>query len=988
MSSHPVVNKVGKKAFLISSIVFAVVLVVGLYISSVLQTQKNEAQHSRVNALSQTYAYHLKNTLEHTLSSSYTLAGLIRQFGGFTRWFPDVAQSLHTIYPIVNNFALSPNGIVEQIYPVEGNEEVLGFNALSDTEQGSEAWSALTQQSLSLAGPVNLVQGGKGLIARLPVQLEDRWGGMDKFWGFTSVVIRVEPLLDSIKFSSLSEQGFAVLLERIDTDQPMIIASMDGERLQAPVEHVITLPNAKWRLSVSPISGWLPNTLLGSYILICVVVAFIIARFVFLASRIREQKQLLSHLLSEQKAQTHATEKRLLSTLKAVPDPLIEIDTDGIVCELNIPDDETALKQCFVEGEHFAANLDTDTATVFSQALHAARTSLLHRGASFRLEFGARVIWFEISVVFNNQADQEDARFVVLLRDITARQDIEEELRIAATAFETQDGILISDKDNRIIRVNRAFQRITGYKEQEIIGQTPAILNSGRHSSEFYKLLYTQLYEQGSWEGEVWNRRKDGEVYPEWLSISTVYDQDEQISHFVATFKDISERKASEREIRQLHYYDTLTRLANRTLMLEEINYLIQNKGLKKSQSVVLFIDIDHFKDVNDVWGHNIGDQLLQQVATRLMEAVRSKDVVARYGGDEFLLLLEEVDVSLKPERALYRASSVAQKVLNTLSRAFSVNDVDYQLSASIGIAVIDERSEEALDTIKQAELAMYEAKASGRSQFCFYQSSMQERVLTRVHLENDLRHAIENDELVLYMQPQWNAARKMVGVEALLRWQHSERGMVSPAMFIPLAEETRLILPIGNWVLHSACQQLARWGQDPSMQRFVMSVNVSAVQFAQEDFVAQVEQIMTQYDVASGTLQLELTESMLAHDQQDIIAKMTALKRLGVLISLDDFGTGYSSLSYLHRLPIDQLKIDQSFIANLAVQSKNASLAESIISLGHNLGMEVIAEGVETPQQFDWLVERQCDLFQGFGLARPLPMEELTALLRENSIN
>ncbi|MBM6552277.1 EAL domain-containing protein [Marinomonas ostreistagni] len=984
MSIQPAHKQVGQRAFMISAMVFVVVFVIGLLGSSALQSQQDETKRARVTALSQSYAYHLQNSLEHTLSSNYTLAGLVRQFGGFTRWFPEVAESLHKIYPIVNNFALSPNGIVTQTYPLEGNEQVLGFNALADTEQGSEAWNALTQQELTLAGPVDLVQGGKGLVARLPVTLEDRWGGAGQFWGFTNVVIRIEPLLESIKFSGLAEQGYAVSLERVDAEQAIVISSSQAELLEDPVEHLISLPNAQWRLSVSPVQGWLPDTLLGFYILASLIVALVVARLVFLAYRIRAQKQLLAELLSQQTAQTQATQKRLLTTLQAVPDPLIEIDGNGIVRELHAPEDETEVKQCFVVGEAFSAYLSQAAVTVFEQALYHARAESVDRGAFFQIALDGKVIWFEISVVYSKVSPQEEGRFVVLLRDITVRQDAEEQLRIAATAFETQDGILISDKDNRIIRVNRAFQHITGYSEQDVIGATPAILSSGRHSKEFYQLLYTQLQEQGSWEGEVWNRRKDGEVFPEWLSISTVYDHSGDVSHYVATFKDISERKASERKIRQLHYYDTLTRLANRTLMLEEINYLIQEKGLHKHQSIILFIDIDHFKDVNDVWGHNIGDQLLQQVASRLVEAIRAKDLVARYGGDEFLILLEEVDVSAKPERALYRASRVAQKLLNTLTRAFSVNSIEYQLSASIGIAVIDEYSQDALDAIKQAELAMYEAKSSGRSQFCFYQARMQERVLARVHLENDLRHAIDNGELVLYLQPQWNGARQVIGVEALLRWQHPVRGMVSPAEFIPIAEETRLILPIGDWVLHSACRQLADWQDDPAMQNLIMSINVSAVQFAQEDFVAQVEQAITEHRIDAGRLQLELTESMLAHDQQDIITKMTALKTLGVLISLDDFGTGYSSLSYLHRLPIDQLKIDQSFIVNVEAQAKNAAVAESIISLGHNLGMEVIAEGVETQQQFDWLAARQCDLFQGFGLAKPIPVDSLAQLLNQ----
>lgn len=979
--SDPASKKVGQKAFTISAITFVIVLVIGFYLSSVLQQQHEESERSQVEAITRSYAYHLKNTIDHNLSSNYTLAGLVREFGGFSRWFPQVAKSLHRIYPEVNNFALSPNGVVEQVYPLEGNEKVLGFNQLLDAEQGSEAWLALTQQVQTLAGPVDLVQGGKGVIARLAIALEDRWGGADQFWGFSNIVIRTDLLMDKVNIAQLERDGYAYRLQRVDTEKTIKIAESHHNLMQRPVVADIDLPNATWRLEVEPQVGWLPDHLMLAYILVSILVALVVARFVFLGFRIGEQKAQLSDLLSEQTQQAHQTAKRLLSTLQAIPDPLIEVCSEGYVIEMHVPDDEMDVKRCFTIGEPYFAHLDEEAKKVFEHVFAEVRQSMKHRGAMFSVHVeDDRVVWLEMSVVFNKPDTDTPGSFMVLLHDVTARQDIEQQQRIAATAFETQDGILISDKNNRIIRVNRAFQRISGYSETEVLGKTPSILNSGRHSKEFYQDMYQQLAEQGSWEGEIWNRRKDGEIYPEWLSISTVLDRDHEVSHFVATFKDISERKASERKIRQLHYYDSLTRLANRTLLLEEMNYLLHEKGLHYRQSAVLFIDLDHFKDVNDVWGHNIGDQLLQQVASRLMDTTRANDTVARFGGDEFLILLEDVDISLNADRIVYRASHVAEKVLKALGRPFELEGNEHAIAASIGIAVFSEQCEDPLDVIKQAELAMYEAKSSGRSQFCFYTASMQQRVLDRVQLENDLRCALEREELTLYVQPQWNESKVMVGAEALLRWPHPERGMISPAVFIPLAEESRLILPIGEWVLRQTCQWLAQWRELGTMKDFVMSVNVSAVQFSQGDFVTRVEEILDEFDVAPNLLQLELTESMLAHDQQDIIAKMEALKGLGVLISLDDFGTGYSSLSYLHRLPIDQLKIDQSFVANIEQGEKNASLAESIISLGHNLGMEVIAEGVETDTQFNWLVQQGCDLFQGFGLAKPMTIEALLA--------
>lgn len=977
--SDSVPNKFRRGSYTYSALTFVMAFVIGLYGFFSWESQQLQVKRAQALSLAQSYSYQLRSILDHNLSGNYTLAALVHEFGGFTRWFPQVAESLMKIYPEVNNFGLSPNGIVTQVYPLQGNERVIGFNQLMDIEQGSDAWVSLKQQRMILSGPVNLVQGGQGLIGRLPIALENRYGSAEQFWGFSSVVIRLDDLLANTSIGTLDEQGYSYRIERIDTEKPLLIAAGNADQLSDPVEVEMSLPGVTWRFEIAPVNGWLPTRMILLYALLCWIIAAVVARFVFMALRMKEQKQQLTELLSLQTELTHQTDKRLLSTLQAIPDPLIEFDQDGVVQELSMPNDELELERFFVRGEHYQKTLPYAVAQVlehvFQDTLNSPNQS--HRGAIFSLTISAtKVLWFELSVVFRKA--QKSGRFIVLLRDVTARQEAEQQQRIAATAFETQDGILISDHNNRIIRVNKAFQKLSGYSEAEVIGQTPALLQSGKHDAAFYQSMFEQLMGKGAWEGEVWNRRKDGEVYPEWLSISTVHDHHGSISHYVATFKDISERKASERQIRQLHYYDSLTRLANRTLLLEEMAFLMREKGLRNKQSAVLFIDLDHFKDVNDVWGHNIGDQLLQQVATRLVDNTRSKDVVARFGGDEFLVLLEPTDTSINADRAIYRASHVADKLLKALARPFSLNGVDYQIAASIGITVFDEQCDEPLDIIKQAELAMYEAKSAGRSQHCFYESGMQERVLERVQLETDLRHAIDNDELLLHFQPQWNAQRKMIGAEALLRWQHPERGMVSPAAFIPLAEETRLILPIGEWVLRSACQCLANWQRDETMQGFIMSVNVSAVQFSQENFVAQVATILREFNAPAGTLQLELTESMLAHDQQDIISKMGALKALGVLISLDDFGTGYSSLSYLHQLPIDQLKIDQSFVANIEQGEKNASLAASIISLGHTFGMEVIAEGVETTAQFDWLAAQGCDLFQGFGLAKPMTMAAL----------
>lgn len=980
--------------FLFSAAAFVVALLIAGSVSFIWQSQQQSIQRTQAASAAQDYSYQLRSVLDHNLSGAYSLAAIVHEFGGFTRWFPQVAQSFLSIYPEVNNFALSPDGIIDQVYPVEGNEETIGFNQLTDIEQGTDAWDTMKQQKLLLSGPVNLVQGGKGVVARYPILLEDRDEGPEHFWGFSNVVIRLDSLLQSSQINTLIAQGYAYRLERVATDTNYLISSHADTKLADPIKIDIELPGAVWRLSLSPEQGWLPAYYLLSYGIACVLFAALIARFVFMALRINEQNELLSGLLAEKTKFANETDMRLTHTWKAIPDPLLEIQQSGVVLNVRIPQDEAALKSFFKPGEPYKKYLPDSISHIFEQVFNEVQHSdtSSYRGALFSIVTEEkRTLWYEMSVVYQQVKDNDmgsSGHFVVLLRDVTVRYESELQLRIAAVAFETQDGMLISDNNNRIVRVNKAFQSISGYSEAEVIGKTPAILQSGKHDESFYKAMFAQLASKGAWEGEVWNKRKSGEVYPEWLSISTVQDNFGEVSHYVATFKDISERKASERQIRELHYYDSLTGLANRTLLLEEMSYHIHGSNLRQQQSVVLFIDLDHFKDVNDVWGHSIGDQLLKQVAKRLTDSTYNKDMIARFGGDEFIILLEPVDVSANPDRAIYRASYVAEKLLQVMTHAFVINGVEYQISSSIGLATFDGECLDPLDVLKQAELAMYEAKTLGRSRYCFYQSGMQERVLERVKLERDLRQALANDQLTLHVQPQWDASKRMVGAEALLRWYHPERGYVSPATFIPLAEETRLILPIGEWVLRTACQWLSEWRNADQMSGFVLSVNVSAVQFAQHDFVDRVKTILEEHNVPEQTLQLELTESMLAHDQQDIITKMRTLKSLGVLISLDDFGTGYSSLSYLHQLPIDQLKIDQSFVANIIEDKKIATLADSIISLGHNLGMEVVAEGVETQSQFTWLEQQGCDLFQGFGLAKPMSISELLNLYRQNKLS
>lgn len=563
-------------------------------------------------------------------------------------------------------------------------------------------------------------------------------------------------------------------------------------------------------------------------------------------------------------------------------------------------------------------------------------------------------------------------------------RSLQAELRIAAMAFETHLGMFITDARGRIQKVNRTFEAITGYRESEVLGCNPRMLNSGRHPPEFYREMWQHIHDAGSWQGELWNRRKNGDTYPQRLTISAVTDDAGEVTHYVATLSDITTRKAAEQEAYRLAYYDPLTGLPNRRMMLDRIGHALEAYARTQQQGAVLFIDLDGFKHVNDSLGHQQGDDVLQLVARRFEEAGHDGDLVARIGGDEFVILVEALGEDL--EVASQAAERKANKLLAALAEPFRVGEQRHPVSGSIGITLLGDGTESVEECLQQAEMAMYQAKQAGRNTLRFFDPVMQAVAVRRAMLESDLRQAVAHDQLHLFYQVQVDAAERVMGVEALLRWQHPEHGMVPPSDFIPVAEESYLIVSIGRWVLENACRQLAAWAARAETSGMTMAVNISPHQFQQPDFVAEVEAVLEETQAPPERLKLELTETLFLEEPEIARATMLRLKTLGVRFSLDDFGTGYSSLSYLNRLPLDQLKIDQSFVRPLFEDSANEVISASIIQLGRNLGLEVIAEGVETEAHREWLAEQDCDAYQGYLFSRPLPLDELGALLETSA--
>jgi diguanylate cyclase (GGDEF)-like protein/PAS domain S-box-containing protein len=573
-------------------------------------------------------------------------------------------------------------------------------------------------------------------------------------------------------------------------------------------------------------------------------------------------------------------------------------------------------------------------------------------------------------------------------KDITERKNAEQEMRIAATAFEAQEGMTVTDADGTILRVNNAFTNITGYTAEEAVGKSMRQLQSGRHDAAFYAAMWKSIHKSGSWNGEIWNRRKNGEIYPEHLSITVVKNADGITTNYVGTFSDITLTKAAADEIKHLAFYDPLTRLPNRRLLTDRLQQALASSKRTGREGALLFIDLDHFKMLNDTLGHGIGDLLLQQVAQRLESCVREGDTVARLGGDEYVVMLEAL--SEQTVEAATQTEIIGNKILAALNQPYQLATHEYHSSPSIGACLFNSHHSSIEELLKQADIAMYQVKNSGRNALRFFDPQMQATIHARVDLEDELRKAIENRQFHLYYQIQVDGiladgTHKPLGAEALIRWNHPERGLVSPMQFIPLAEETGQILPIGQWVLETACAQLKVWQEDALTRDLVLSVNISAKQFRQVDFVAQVESVIQRHAINPKLLKLELTESLLLDNIEDTISTMNALNEIGIQFSLDDFGTGYSSLQYLKRLPLYQLKIDQSFVRDITTDSSDKAIVNTIIAIAKSLNLNVIAEGVETEEQLQYLLSNGCLHYQGYLFGRPVPIELFEAFLRHS---
>ncbi|MBI6655718.1 EAL domain-containing protein [Pseudomonas carnis] len=578
-------------------------------------------------------------------------------------------------------------------------------------------------------------------------------------------------------------------------------------------------------------------------------------------------------------------------------------------------------------------------------------------------------VWVSLSALVIYWIGRRFARAHALQQPLKENR---ERLRQAAAVFDcTREGVLVTDTQGLIVHVNRAFMKITGYQCEDVMGQRPSLFKSGRHSAHFYQQMFQALESTGEWSGEIWNRRKSGEVYPQWQTIRVIHDDQGQVSHYVAVFSDISAMKNSEHELAHLAHHDPLTDLPNRLLFTDRAEQALASAQVHKRGCALLLMDLDHFKIINDSLGHNVGDQLLKLVAERLSGLFGPGVTLARLGGDEFAVLAESC-----PQ--VVQAAALAQRMLNAMKDPFIFDGNQLFISASIGISLFPSDALSAEQLLRNADSALFKAKSAGREGYALYTEELTAHAQHRVEIAGELRRALDQHELRVYYQPVHDLHdSRLVGVEALVRWQHPERGLVPPGEFIPIAERTGLIAEIDAWVMDQACRQMCQWLADGAPLSFI-AINVSSRLFARRELYEQVAQVLHATGLDPAFLELEVTESAVMDDPEVALEQLHRLRELGLRLAIDDFGTGYSSLLRLKRLPVQKLKIDQGFVAGLPWDEDDAAIVRVVIALAKSMGMQVHAEGIEQVEQARFLLDQECDMGQGYWFGRPMPADEI----------
>jgi len=681
-------------------------------------------------------------------------------------------------------------------------------------------------------------------------------------------------------------------------------------------------------------------------------------------------------LIVQEESNLRASKEYLQRLFEAVPDAMLIVDWDGQIRSINHSAESIlGYKKDGLEGKD-VCHLFLCEVGDFQSCVNKYQSQA--KGGLLQVEIAhASGVMLPVEMSLNEIRSDEESLYIVVLHDISTRLKAQSQLLLAQKVFENAaEGIVVTSAEQKIVDVNSAYEKMTGYSREELIGKGPNVTRSDRHDEVFYAAMWGEIRSNGAWSGEIWDRRKSGEVFPTWLNVSVIRDAAGEVVQYVGIFSDISKQKSTEEKLQELAYFDPLTTLPNRALFHDRLEREIVACRRSSSPFVLMFLDLDRFKDVNDSLGHAVGDELLVQVAERLKLCVRESDSVARLGGDEFTVILSEVlDATF--------AAQIAADIIAAIKEPFQIKRSDVYVGASIGMSVYPTDGEDSESLIKSADTAMYQAKEAGRGNYKYFTPAMNQLNMRRIEMEGLIRQGLVQDEFTVYYQPKIDILRNVVvGVEALVRWNRDGQ-VISPLEFIPLAEDSGLIIPIGRCVLKKVCQQIYVW-QMAGLSVGSVAVNLSCKQFQKGKLlIDEIDALLNEFEIPSSSLELEITESMIMDNVDEAISIMQSLGDRGIKISIDDFGTGYSSLSYLKKFPIDILKVDRSFISDIENSSDDAPIVTSIISMAQNLNLWVVAEGVETNAQLEFLRRHGCNMVQGYFYSRPLPADEYIAWLQ-----
>jgi len=965
---------------------FLISLGIAVSVIYLVEQYHYQQKHISTQKFSSNYVNQIRNNIAYTLSATYPIAALIRIQNGETTGFTELATEMLPHYPWASALQLQPDGILKYVVPLKGNSAAIGHNLLLSLDRTKEAFLARDTGKLTLAGPFELIQGGTGAAARLPIYLDSSEGR--KFWGFSTVLIRFPDALDSINLQSLSESGIAYELSRIhpDTGLTQVISRSDEPLVSNPEVFNIKVANGIWFFRVSPIGGWIN---IVNLIFECLLGVFFTGLICFIAiQRMRLMKQSKQEL-DESKKNSRSTELQLKNVINGAQ--LGYWDWNYKTGEHFVNDEWLAMlgleqKDTTNHMSDWESRIHPEDKKVLTKTIQSHIKSKTNYICEFRmLHADGTWVWIQGSggIVEYDESTHEPLRLCGTHQNISPRKKVEEKTRLSARVFsETHDGITIVDVDMNIIDVNPAFVKITGYSLDEVFGKDPRILSSGKQSPEFYQDMWQEINEHGHWQGEIWNRKKNGDIYAELLTISELLDDTGNVINYIGVFSDITQSKRQQEKLNHMAHYDVLTGLPNRALFVDRFQQAIAHSKRTETQLAICFLDLDDFKLINDGYGHNIGDQVLIDVSQRIKDAIREEDTVSRQGGDEFTLLLGNIESMRKCEHLL-------ERILDTLTEAFIIDDYSHRISASIGFTLypFDDSN---LDTLlRHADKAMYEAKVSGKNQYQLFSVQQDQQAFAKHHRLGQIKHALENNELSLYYQPKVNMVTgEVFGAEALIRWLHPDEGLIPPLEFLPIIDGTTLELHVGQWVIKEALTQLDTWRQQGI--QLEVSINISSRHLLSANFFSYLEEALAKYPALdSAYFQLEILETS-AFGDLDAIGNIIKIcqENLGINFDLDDFGTGYSSLAHLRNLPINTIKIDQAFVRDMMDDPDDASIIDGIIKLAEAFHRKVIAEGVETTLHGEMLIIMGCEQAQGYGIAKPMPAEDMGNWLSHYSPN